>query len=78
MSLINDVLQKIKEISADAVNMRSAVSVDELQRELNINRSDMLDSLQYLKGMRFITFMDTPVAYIRLTLLGFNVSSLNQ
>lgn len=38
----------------------------------------MLDSLQYLKGMRFITFMDTPVAYIRLTLLGFNVSSLNQ
>lgn len=78
MSLINDVLQKIKEISADAVNARSAVSINELQHELNIDRSDMLSSLQYLKRMRLITFMDTPVANIRLTLLGFCTGVLDQ
>lgn len=75
---INDVLLKIKEISADAVNARSAVSVRELQSELNLNQADMSYSLQYLKGMRLITFMETPVVFIRLTLLGFNTSYLNK
>jgi hypothetical protein len=74
---INDVFLKIKEISADAVNARSAVSVSDLQNELGISPSDMAHCLQYLKGLRFITFMETPVSFVRLTLLGYNADISN-
>ena len=72
MPQVNDVLLKIKEISACAMNSRCMVSIKELQDEMNITQADMFRCLQDLKSLRFITFRETPVAFIKLTMLGIN------
>lgn len=74
MPEINDVLLKIKEISSHTISARSVVSVRELQGELNLTQADMAYYLLYLKRMRFITFMENPVVFVRLTMLGFNAN----
>jgi hypothetical protein len=73
MTSVNDVYRKIKEISKRTANPRPAVQVLGIANELRVTPEQLVPFLTELKDLRLIQFGTSPVAFVKLTLLGYTV-----
>jgi hypothetical protein len=75
MATVNEVYQKIKEISKRTANPRPEIVIQRLAEEMQQVREQILPILVELKDLRLIKFnQPAAVVSIRLTLLGHTVN----
>jgi hypothetical protein len=66
----NEVLGKIKEMSARGMRPRPDLNTKEVAQELLVSYDHLIQILTILKDLRLVSFTDTRASYVRLTLLG--------
>lgn len=72
--MVNRVLDKIKELSAQEMKPRPAIAIDTLMQELNLNLSSLKSFLAPLIASRLIVYNEREMRSVKLTLLGSSSS----
>jgi hypothetical protein len=70
----NVVYKKIKELSAEEMKPRPAISIDTLMYELNVNLASLKQLLAPLIAERLIVYNEREMRSVKLTLLGASVT----